>query len=194
MSGQLKTASGPWAWIERQLESLSDRDRKLLLGMYAFFGLASVIGLWWILHGVLDDKAGRVRDLKTKMLAVHASIGDYDQAKAQVDAQESRLKAYQSQNFSAFVEGVASKHQISDMLRSVNASGTPEVVGRIQQTTYEIEIKKSEYQPFFEFLHELETSGYPVTVRNATLKTSFQRRVKMLDVRLEVVVSSLAGA
>jgi hypothetical protein len=161
--------------------------------MYGAFCFVAVVGLWWVLQGVLDDKASRVRDAKIKLSAVTGLIGDYEQAKARVDAQESRLRQYQSQKFSAYLEGIASKHSISDNLREVNVSGTPEVVGNIKQTTHIIEIKKAEYEPLFRFLHELETSGYPAKIETANFKSSFKRREKFLDVRLECVVSSLAG-
>src|SRR5688572_4184560 len=86
----LSMRSGPVAAIERQLEVLSPRDRKLLVGLVLSAVILATLGFWWLLHGVLETKASRVRAAKETFASVTALEQDYLAADAQFAAQKDR--------------------------------------------------------------------------------------------------------
>jgi hypothetical protein len=186
----LPIQTGPMAFVERQLEALSARDRKLLVGLFVFGGVILIGGLWYFLHGILDDKASRVRDAKSRYAEMQVMQLEYRQAAATLAAQESRLRQYQKQPVTAYIEQVATKHGIVEQLRNVSQQGS-ETVGRLVQTRYSVDIKKAPQENLMRFLYELETSGFPASVEQADFKVSFVKRDKFLDLSLDLVVTSL---
>ena len=179
--------------VEQQLEQLSPRDRKLLVGLFAFFGVAAVILLWWTLYGFLEDKASRVRDAKAKLEEAQVLQQEYLAAAAQADSQEARLKAYQGRPVSAYIEQVAGEQGILDYLRAVNSQGAPEVVGSIKQTTYNVDLQRvPNLDTLVRFLHELETGGYPARVDSASFRTTTRRDETTYNLKLDLVVYSMA--
>ncbi len=184
-------ARGPAAFIERQLESLTPRDRKLLVGLVSFMGLAFVSVLWYSLYTVLDDKASRLRDAKSQLEIVRSLEVEHAAAAAKLEAAESRLAQYKGKRVSAHIEEVAQKRDVQDLLRAVNEVGA-EQVGNIKQTTYKVDLKGLDYAAAYGFMYELETSGYPVHIEVADFKRTFVKKEKKLNVNLELVVFSLA--
>ncbi len=186
----IEVRTGPMAFVERQLETLSPRDRKLLVGLFLFFGMVFVGGLWYFLHGVLDDKASRVRDAKSRYAEMQMMQGEYRQASAQLAAQESRLLEFQKEPVTAYVERMATKHGIVEQLRDVSTQGS-ENVGRLVQTRYTVRLQKAPQEALYRFLYELETSGFPATVDQANFKVSYVKREKFMDLNLDLIVTSL---
>jgi hypothetical protein len=169
------------------------RDRRLLIGLFSFFGIAGVLLLWWTLYGFLEDQASRVRDAKAKLEEVQVLQQEYLAASAQATAQEQRLRAYQGRPVSAYIEQIASQEEILDYLRAVNSSGAPEVVGSIRQTVYTVDLQRvPELSSLIRFLHELETGGYPARVDTASFRTTTRRDEKTYNLKLDLVVYSLA--
>ncbi len=187
----LPVRSGPMALVERQLEMLSPRDRKLLVGMLLFFTVVFVGGFWYILNSLLDDKASRVRDAKAAFAVVQELEREYEQAAAQFRAQEDRLREPKEKPVTAWVEELASKHGITEQLRAVNQQSS-EIVGDVARTRYKVEIKRATQEPLYRFLHELETSPYPAMVEQATFKVTTVKKEKFMDLTLELVVLSMA--
>lgn len=180
------------AFAERQLEALSPRDRRLLLGLLTFGVVVGLGLLWWTLYGVLDDKASRVRTARENLETAKLYQAEYQTAAASLAAQESRLRQYQGKRVSAHIEEIAGKRGVSDNLRAVNENGA-EVVGNIKQTKYSVELKDLEHQDAIGFLYELETSGFPASVNHADFKAKKKRDGgSTLDLSLELVVFSLA--
>lgn len=184
-------SSGPVAFVERQLESLSPRDRKLLVGLVVVLCFIFVGMLWWSLYGVLEEKASRVRSAKTKLETIQVLQAEYLEADGEIERQESRLSEYKGKRVSAYIEEVASSRGVLEQLRSVNEAGT-EQVGTIKQSKYRIELKRIDYQAAFGFIYELETSGFPTHVDMAQFRIVNSREGKTLDVTLELTVYSLA--
>lgn len=178
--------------IEGQLETLSPRDRRLLMGLVSALALGLSVGLWWFLAGVLEDRASRVRDAKNHLEAVYALQDEYVGAAARLQSQEARLKTHAATPVKAYVEKLASDHGLSDQLRSVNGRGNPEMVGNLEQSTFTIDLQKAELQALIELLVDMETGGYPVQVQEANFKSSGKPGEKKIDLRLEVVAIRLA--
>ncbi len=186
-------AGGLVGRIERQLETLSARDRRLLVGLFAFLGVVGVLILWWTLYGFLEDQASRVRDAKGKLEEVQVLQQEYLTAAAQADAQEARLRAYQGRPVSAYIEQIASEQEILEFLRAVNSQGSPETVGSIKQTSYSVDLQRvPDLDSLIRFLHELETGGYPAMVDTATFRTTVRRDEKTYNLKLDLIVYSLA--
>ena len=77
MSTPKRLGGGVVDAVERQLENMSQRDRRLLVGLLAFMGLAVVGVLWFVLYNSLEDKASRVRDAKSKLEEVQVLQREY---------------------------------------------------------------------------------------------------------------------
>jgi len=185
-------ARGPGAFVERQLESLTPRDRKLLIGLVSFMALGFVCLLWYTLYSVLDDKVVRVRETKSQLEAVRALDAEREAAMSKLEAAEARLAQYKGKRLSAHIEEVAQKRDMpQEQLRAVNEVGS-EQVGKVKQTTYKVDLKGLDYGDAYGFIYELETSGYPVHVQTAEFRKTFVKKVKKLNVTLELVVFELA--
>ena len=185
-------ARGPGAFVERQLESLTPRDRKLLIGLVSFMALGFVCLLGYTLYSVLDDKVVRVRETKSQLEAVRALDAEREAAMSKLEAAEARLAQYKGKRLSAHIEEVAQKRDMpQEQLRAVNEVGS-EQVGKVKQTTYKVDLKGLDYGDAYGFIYELETSGYPVHVQTAEFRKTFVKKVKKLNVTLELVVFELA--
>jgi hypothetical protein len=186
----LSMRSGPMAAIERQLEVLSPRDRRLLVGLVLFVVVLATVGFWYLLHGILDTRASRVRAAKETFATVSALEQDYVAADAQFSAQKDRLEEYSKQPVTAWIEDLAQKHELKEQLSAVRQN-TSEQIGDIVQTRYTVELKKAAQEPLYRFLHDLETSGFPAKVQEAAFKVVTVKKEKALDLQLEIVVLSL---
>jgi type II secretory pathway component PulM len=177
------------AAVEQQLEALSPRDRKLLVGLVLFVLLLATGGFWYLLHTTLEDKASRVRAAKEAYARVEQLEAEYRDADARFTAQKGRLE--QAQPVTAWIEDLANRHELGGSLSAVSQKGV-EQVGDITRTRYGVELKRAPQETLFRFLHDLETSGFPAGVETAKFKVVTVQKQKMLDLSLELVVLSLA--
>ena len=60
----ISLSRGPLAFVDRTLDGLSPRDRKLLVGLVLFFGATLTFGYCWVIRGFLTDRASRVVEAK----------------------------------------------------------------------------------------------------------------------------------
>lgn len=191
------TASSGRSWmpavVERQLEALSPRDRKLLVGLVLFGLVLGTGGFWYLLHHALEDKASRVRAAKETYAKVEALEAEYREADARFVAQKDRLDEYAKQPVTAWIEDLANKHELGGAFSGVSQKGSEEV-GDITQVRYGVEIKRAPQEVLYRFLHDLETSGFPARVETASFKVATVKKEKVMDMSLEIVVLSLAPA
>jgi hypothetical protein len=188
----LPVRSGPSATLDRLFESLSPRDRKLAAGLVGSVGLAFVVLFAYGAYSVLASKSAHVRSVKEALVQMQQAQIDYRQAEATFSAHEERLR--DKEPLSAFLESLAEKHQISDELKNINAQGQPELVGTLSQQRYTVEIKKAPQENIFRFLHDLETSGYPASVEQASFKGQATKEGNMMNLTLELVVLSVGDS
>ena len=183
--------TGPTAFVERQLDALSPRDRMLLVGLVGFGTSLFLMGFVYFAYSILDGKAAAVREAKERVQAMQIQQQEYNQAAATFQAHEERLRS--KPPVSTFVEELARKHEIAEQLSNINAKGTPEVVGSLAQQRYTVEIKKAPQENLYRFLHELETSGYPVSVEQAAFKSQPAKDAALqMNLTLDLVVLSVA--
>lgn len=190
---EIKVRTGPVAYVEQQLEMLSPRDRRLLVGLVLFFAVVFVGGYWYMLNGMLEDKASRVRSAKESLLLVRQLDTEYQKHKSTFQAQESRLREYGTQPVAAWVEGLATEHGIIEQLRSVNEAASEPVSDIVKRTTYKVEVKRAPQKELYEFLHALETSPFPASVEESKFKVSFYKKEKFMDLSMSLTVLSLTG-
>ena len=176
---------------ERQLELLSPRDRRLLMGLLSFGTLVGLGLLWWTLYGMLDDKASRVRLAKENLTIATQMQANYKVASNKLADQETRLKQYSSQPISAKIEEIASNQGVLESLRSVNENSS-EIVGKMKQTKYSVDFKAMPIESAMRLLYDLETDSYPVSIEMADLKVTTNREGKKMSLTLELVVFALA--
>src|SRR5687767_168639 len=99
--------TGPFAIVERQLDALPPRDRKLLAGLVLLVVVVATFAFWYFLHQALESKASRVRAAKDALVAVQELDAEYQAAAAQFAAQKGRLEQFANQPVTAWVEDLA---------------------------------------------------------------------------------------
>ena len=160
------------------------------VGLVSFGGLLFLLGFWWLLHGLLESEASRVREAKEHLSRILDLQTEYRAATARFDAQRDRLAESSSTPVSAFVEELATEHGLNSQLSAVRQQQSEEI-GDVAQTRYTVELKKAMQEPLYRFLFALETSGYPARVEQATFKTTAVKGEKLMDLTLELVVLSV---
>jgi type II secretory pathway component PulM len=186
----LTLRTGPLAALDRMLETLSPRDRRLFVGLVLFVVALLVFGFWWLLHGLLESEASRVREAKDHLTRIQALSVEHAEAKARFDAQRDRLAESAAKPVSAFVEELANEHGLNQALTAVRQQQVEEI-GDVMQTRYTIELKRSTQEPLYRFLYALETSAYPARVEQAQFRTAFVKGEKLMDLSLDLVVLSI---
>jgi hypothetical protein len=187
----LPVQSGPSAFVDRQLEALSPRDRMLLAGLLGAGSLAVVAVFFYVALTTLEAKAATVRETKERVVEMQSLQDQYAAAAATFASHEERLKT--KPPVSTFIEELARKHSLADQLSNINAQGAPEAVGSLSQQRYTVEIKKAPQENIFRFLHELETSGYPASVESANFKSQAGKDGGLeMSLLLDLVVLSVA--
>jgi type II secretory pathway component PulM len=191
MAGEIARPTG---FLASQWDAMTPRDRKLLGVLVAFF---SVVGLGltlFLLKGVIDDRAQRVQDAQDSLDVLTAMADEYEAANRKVQAGEADLSKYADKPMSAYLEEAARDASLSENLTAVNEQGT-EVVGKLRQTRYKVELKKIPLDKKYglEFVHAIETSGYPLRIDLARFKTVMVSGDKQIDMTLELTGFQLAG-
>lgn len=179
------------AFVETQLDSMSPRDRRLLVGLALAMIAGFVILVWYVLSGQIDDRASRVMGAKRNLQVAHELDADGRAALLRIQAAEKRLAMYTGQPFAAYVEKVAANNGLSEALRAVTEVNA-EMVGSIRQTRYRVEVRGVQYSSANSFIFELETNGYPLMVQSAKYKPTRQKDGVVIDLTVEVIVSKLA--
>lgn len=189
----IQVRTGLTATIEQQLEMLSPRDRKLLVGLVLFLAAAFIGGYWYVLNGLLDDKASQVREAKSALMIVQQLDSEYRQHSAQFEKQKGRLQEHSNTSTSSWIEALATEHGIIEQLRAVNELTVEPLSDVMKRETFRVDLKRVPQEPLYRFLYALETDSYPASVESATFKVTHYKKEKFMDLTLELAVLSLAG-
>jgi hypothetical protein len=189
----ISLSRGPLAFVDRTLDGLSPRDRKLLVGLVLFFAATLTFGYCWLIRGVLDDRASRVIEAKEAHAGVLADSKRLAVANAAFEREQSRLAKASAQSVPAWVEELAKKHQLDQSLSKVTDTTSEPVGDSLVQTHYTIELKKAPQEQLFRFVHDMESSDFPASIDSAKLRVAVVKKEKMLDATLDIVVLSAAG-
>ncbi len=173
--------------------SMTPRDRKLFVGLVVFVYATVVGGALWAGRGALADLQSRVDAQEETLTLVKVLAADQAEGAADVKVIEDELRKNATQDLPSFMEKSAQNVGISAQLAGVREKGTS-TTGTLEDKTYGVELSKLTLQQLVEFLHEVETSRYPLKIRNTKVKSQTLAGQKLLNVTLEVSAFRLVEA
>lgn len=175
--------------LTAMFESLSPRDRKLLAGLFMFFGIGFAVLVAVTLRATISDKSSRVETARDAYLALEEDAEKYLASAAIVESAEERMAEFASQPVSAFMESTAAKVGVRSEL-SVEKHGEEETFKGVKLTRYQVELKRVKLDLALNFIHDVETSGYPLRIDNTHIRTLTISGEKTYNVTLEVAAFS----
>jgi type II secretory pathway component PulM len=152
----LNLPRGPLAFVDRTLDGLSPRDRKLLVGLVLFFGVTLTFGYCWVIRGFLSDRADSVVEAKETHAQVLADSKRLAVANAAFEREQSRLAQAATKSVPAWVEELAKKHQLEQALAKVTDTSQEPVGDSLMQTHYSVELKKAPQENLYRFVYDME--------------------------------------
>lgn len=179
--------------IRDQLASMSERDRKLMLGLGVFATLVIVFGGIWLMKGALDARETMVADRQETLRRIHLLAADYADSQAQAEAIEARVAEHSETDLSAYLEQVAQRTNVGDRLDAVRQKSTTDD-GDLQETIYAVKLTRLLQDEFAAFLYEMESSGFPLRVRSMTVKTRKRAGEVTLNVDLDIAAFKLSSS
>ena len=168
--------------VQDTLSGLSERDRKLLLGLLGGALLAVIVGGFYAMNSALAGIQSQVDYRQDALMRAQLMAAEF-QANEATAAQIS--EEHKGANLRAFLEKTAQSVGIADNLDSVKATSTS-VNGDLEETLYAAQLSKLSLEAATNFLYEIETSGFPLVIQSARFKSrrsKGERRIKLsLDI------------
>lgn len=177
------------ARLQEQLEAMSARDRTLALILVCVVAVFGVFGVTWGLHGVLEDVASRVRLAKDNLGEAEKLAGEYEALQAKLQAAEARMGEFKPAQMNTYIETWANNAGVGTGIRKVDETGT-ETVGDFKERTYRVDLQRADLDGVVKFLYAIETSPYPIKVRNAQFSVVDVKDERFIDLGLELVAYS----
>ncbi len=178
--------------VQDQLASMSDRDRKLLLGLIVFAVVAIVGGGIWFMGNKLDVLEGKVADRRETLRKIELYAADYAESKAEADIIARRIAEHEGTDLSAFLEQVGQKTDVGDRLDSVRQKSTNDD-GDLVESVYAVKLSKLTQEELANFLYEVESAGYPLRIRTMTVKSRKRGGEITLNVDLDISAFRLSA-
>ncbi len=175
--------------FEEVIGNLSPRDRMLLGAMIAFALVFVLGGSFWYGQRTLADLRSRIDDKESKLTLLKSMKMDQDAAAEQIRAIEEKLRQSAGQDLPSFVERAAQKVGIAANLQ-VREKGVT-VDGNLEEKSFQVEVNRINLQQLNDFLHEVETGGYPLRVRGSKVRATAANGQKVLNVTLDVAAFKL---
>lgn len=169
--------------ITSAFEGLTERERKLILGLAATVAILVVLGLGFVVLSSLSNKQKELETIRQQMAQMQQISGTYYEAKARQDELMSRLRAGGPSLFSV-LQSAANRVgvQISDM----NEQKSPGSDSGLLQTNVKLAIKQVSIDKLTSFLEYIEDqSGGVSKVVLLSVRTRFDAP-DLLDVSLTV--------
>lgn len=173
--------------IQDQLAGMSERDRRLALGLAVFVVVALVGGGIWWMKSSLDALDAKVADRRETLHRVQLLAAEYESSKAQAEEISARIGEHADTDLSAFLEQVAQKANVGDRLDSVRQKTSTDD-GDLVETVYAVKLSRLLQDELAGFLYEMETAGYPLRVRTMTVKA--RKRSGSVELNVDLDVSS----
>jgi len=182
--------------IQDGLAGLGDRDRKLLIGLLSAAIIGLIVGGGFVMKSMLDGVQAKVEYREDALRRAQVMALEFQSNEETALQITQKLQEHKASNLSAFLEKTAQSVGIADRLDSVKASSTS-VNGDLEETLYGAQFSRLTLEDATNFLYEIETSGYPLIVQSARLKTrriKGERLIKMsLDIAAYKPVAGDAG-
>ena len=167
------------------LSSMTPRDRKLLLGLVAFFSLIFVSGSLWLMSSKLGSLNGQIADREEKLHLIHVLAVDHAEALGQAEEIEEALKANADTDLSSFLEQAAGKSGIEEKLNQVKEKTTA-TDGVVQEKVYAVKLSKLRLDELTSFLYEVETARYPLKIHTFKVKSRKSGDSRVLTVDMDI--------
>ena len=164
---------------------MTKRDRRLFLGLLAFFIIVFVsVGIWWM-RSTLSGVQTLVADREEKLHLIRVLAVDHAEASGTADEIEQALMANADQDLSSFLEQAAKKAGVEDKLSQVKEKTTA-TDGVVQEKVYDVKLDKIALTELTSFLYEIETAQYPLRITTFSAKSRKQGDSRVLNVNLDV--------
>lgn len=171
--------------VQDTLSGLSERDRKLLLGLLGGALLAVIVGGFYAMNSALAGIQSQVDYRQDALMRAQLMAAEFQANEATAAQISEKLEEHKGANLSAFLEKTAQSVGIADNLDSVKATSTS-VNGDLEETLYAAQLSKLSLEAATNFLYEIETSGFPLVIQSARFKSrrsKGERRIKLsLDI------------
>ncbi len=167
------------------LSSMTPRDRKLMLGLVAFFSLVFVGGSLWLMSSKLSTLNGHIADREEKLHLIHVLAIDHAEALGEAEEIEEALKANAGTDLSSFLEQAAGKSGIEEKLDQVKEKTTA-TDGVVQEKVYAVKLTKLTLDELTSFLYEVETARYPLKVHTFKVKSRKSGDSRVLNVDMDI--------
>ena len=167
------------------VQTMSERDRKLFVGLVVFGMIAIVGGVGWWGKGVVADARSRVTDRKATLAQVQALASEQAALATEAARIEEELQRRSGEDLPAFMEKAAQKAGVGANLAAVREKEVS-TEGNLEEKRYGVEVSKVTTSQLANLLHAVETDRYPLRVRAMKVRTSSVGGTKTLNATLEV--------
>lgn len=168
-----------------QLADMSERDRKLLLGLVVGLLVAVLGGGVLFMKGRLDALEGKVASRKETLRNLELLAADYAAGKTQAEQIASRISEHEGTDLSAYLEQVAQKSSVGDRLDAVRQKSSTDA-GDLVETVYAVKLSRLLQDDLTSFLYEMESTGYPLKVRTLSVKARKRGDEVQLGVDMDI--------
>lgn len=179
--------------IQDSTAGLSPRDRKLLAFLVTFTGVCIIGGGFYLLNNSIKGVQGQVEYREETLRSAQVMAVEYQANQETAAAIRAKLTEHKGANLSAYLEKAAQSVGIADRLDSVKESSTS-VNGELEEKLYSATLSKLSLEDATNFLYEIETSGFPLVIRNAKFKTRKRNDNREIKLTLDIASYTLTDS
>lgn len=179
--------------VRDQLASMTERDRRILVGGLLLVGLGIVFGGIWQMKSSLDARERRLTERVEALNRIGLLSVDLAEIRNKSDQISARIAEHESTDVSAYLEQVAQRSNVSDRLDSVRQKTTAET-GSLVETVYAVKLSRLTQEELATFLYEMESTGYPLKVRMITVKARKRAEETTLNVDMDISAYKLIAS
>ena len=183
-TGEKVARWAPFAKVNNLLDSMSPRDRRLLLFMVTT--IVVVLTLIAVIQAkkhlrYLEQEIGRKEQ---QLELVQAETERYQTLKQQISAIEKQLRENPDFNLTAFLEREADKLGMSEAI-SINTRGETAKEGFLE-TLVNVKLRKRSLVDIVRYLYAIETAPQHLVIKSLRIRTSYGSRS---DLNVDIDVS-----
>ena len=179
--------------IQDSTAGLSPRDRKLLVFLVTFTVVCIIGGGFYLLNNSIKSVQNQVEYREETLRSAQMMAVEYQANQETAAAIREKLTEHKGANLSAYLEKAAQSVGIADRLDSVKESSTS-VNGELEEKLYSATLSKLSLEDATNFLYEIESSGFPLVIRNAKFKTRKRNDNREIKLTLDIASYTLTDS
>lgn len=179
--------------VQDTMAGLSDRDRKLLIGLLGGMFVALLVGGFYLMNSALGRIESQIEYRQDALMRAQGMALEFQANETKAAQIGEKLEEYKAANLSAFLEKAAQTVGIADNLDSVKATSSS-VNGDLEETIYSAQLSSLSLEAATNFLYEIETSGFPLVVQTARFKSRTKKGEKLIKLDLDIAAYKLISA